>query len=68
VVGKVSIMVVTLVRQRMEFSGGGEADAWIEDTGISDDDRTDLQNTVLDAAADAAVQQVIDYLARRGTY
>jgi hypothetical protein len=68
VVGKVSIMVVTLVRQRMEFSGGGEADAWIEDTGISDADRTDLQNTVLDAAADAAIQQVIDYLARRGTY
>jgi len=65
VICKVSIMVVTLIRKRMEFSGGGEADAWIEDTGISDDDRQDLENTVLDAASGAAIQQVIEYLARR---
>jgi len=65
VICKVSIMVVTLVRKRMEFSGGGEADAWIEDTDIDDDDREDLENTVLDAASGAAIQQVVEYLARR---
>ena len=65
VICKVSIMVVTLLKKRMEFSGGGEADAWIEDTDLSDDDRQDLENTVLDAAADAAIGQVIKYLARR---
>ena len=62
---KISVMVATLVRKRMEFNSGGEANAWIEEDPISDSDRADLQNTVLKSAAEAAVGQVIKYLARR---
>ena len=65
VIGKISIMVATLVRKRMEFNSSGEASAWVEEAPISDEDRADLQNTVLKSAAEAAVQQVIQYLARR---
>ncbi|HUU01219.1 MAG TPA: HEAT repeat domain-containing protein [Myxococcota bacterium] len=65
VIGKISIMVATLVRKRMEFNSSGEATAWVEEAPISDEDRVDLQNTVLKSATEAAVQQVIQYLARR---
>jgi hypothetical protein len=65
IICKVSVMLATLVRKRMEFNSGGEANAWIEESPISEDDRADLQNTVLKSAAEATVQQVIQYLARR---
>ena len=68
VLGKVSIMVVTLIKKRMEFSSGGEANSWIESTNISDGERTDMENTVLDASANAAVMQVLEYLANRSDY
>ena len=68
VLGKVSIMVVTLIKRRMEFNSGGEANSWIESTDISDGERTDMENTVLDASADAAVMQVLEYLASRSDY
>ncbi len=63
--GKVDMMVVSLVTKRMEFSASGEADAWIEDAQISADDRIDLENTVLDASAQAAIEQALMYLVRR---
>jgi hypothetical protein len=66
--GKVSVMVVTLVKKRMEFSAGGEADAWIEDTKIADSDREELESTVIQACAEAAAEQVYDYLLRREDY
>ncbi len=65
VIGKISIMVATLAGKRMEFNSSGEATAWVEEAPISDEDRADLQNTVLKSAAEAAVRQVIQYLARR---
>ena len=68
VAGKVSIMVVTLIRKRMEFNASGEANAWVEDAPISDGDRTDLQNAVLDGASSAAIEQVVQYLAGRDNY
>ena len=66
--GKVSVMVVTLVKKRMEFSAGGEADAWIEDTNIADSDREELETAVIQACAEAAAEQVYDYLLRREDY
>ncbi len=66
--GKVSVMLVTLVRRRMEFSAGGEADAWIEDTRIADSDREELETTVIQACAEAAAEQVYDYLLHRSDY
>jgi len=66
--GKVSIMIVTLPKKRMEFNSGGEANSWIEGTNISDGERTDMENTVLDASADAAVMQVLEYLQNRSEY
>lgn len=66
--GKISVMVVTLVKKRMEFSAGGEADAWVEDTNIAQSDREELETTVVQACAEAAAEQVYDYLLRRGDY
>lgn len=66
--GKVSVMLVTLVKKRMEFSAGGEADAWIEDTNVSDSDREELETAVVQACAEAAAEQVYDYLLQRGEY
>lgn len=66
--GKVSVMLVTLVRRRMEFSAGGEADAWIEDTKIAAPDREELESTVVQACAEAAAEQVYDYLLQRQDY
>jgi hypothetical protein len=66
--GKVSVMVVTLVKKRMEFSAGGEADAWIEDTNIAKSDQEELETAVIQACAEAAAEQVYDYLLRREDY
>jgi hypothetical protein len=66
--GKVSVMLVTLVKKRMEFSAGGEADAWVEDTKISVSDREELETTVIQACAEAAAEQVYDYLLKRENY
>jgi len=66
--GKVSVMVVTLVKRRMEFSAGGEADAWIEDTNITESDREELETAVIQACAEAAAEQVYDYLLKRENY
>ena len=66
--GKVSVMVVTLVKKRMEFSAGGEADAWIEDTNIAKSDQEELETAVIQACAEAAADQVYDYLLRREDY
>jgi len=66
--GKVSVMVVTLVKKRMEFSAGGEADAWLEDTKIAASEREELESTVIQACAEAAAEQVYDYLLRREDY
>jgi len=65
---KVSVIVVTLVKKRMEFSAGGEADAWIEDTNIAKSDQEELESTVIQACAEAAAEQVYDYLLRRENY
>jgi hypothetical protein len=66
--GKVSVMVVTLVKKRMEFSAGGEADAWIEDTNVAESDKEELETAVIQACAEAAAEQVYDYLLRREDY
>jgi hypothetical protein len=66
--GKVSVMVVTLVRKRMEFSAGGEADAWVEDTNITESDREELETAVVQSCAEAAAEQVYDYLLQREHY
>jgi hypothetical protein len=66
--GKVSVMLVTLVKRRMEFSAGGEADAWVEETKIADSDREELETAVVQACAEAAAEQVYDYLLQRPDY
>jgi hypothetical protein len=66
--GKVSVMVVTLVRKRMEFSAGGEADAWVEDTNITESDKEELETAVIQACSEAAAEQLYDYLLRREDY
>lgn len=66
--GKVSVMVVTLVKKRMEFSAAGEADAWVEDTNITESDREELETAVIQACAEAAAEQVYDYLLQRENY
>jgi hypothetical protein len=66
--GKVSVMVVTLVKKRMEFSAGGEADAWVEDTKLTKSDQEELETAVIQACAEAAAEQVYDYLLRREDY
>ncbi len=62
---KVGVLVSTLVRRRLEFSSGSEADASIEDTSIAEEDRVEMENQVIDASIDSAGQQVIEYLTRR---
>lgn len=66
--GKVSVMVVTLVKKRMEFSAGGEADAWVEDTNITESDKEELETAVIQACSEAAAEQLYDYLLRREDY
>jgi hypothetical protein len=66
--GKASVMVVTLVKKRMEFAAGGEADAWIEDTNIAESDKEELETAVIQACAEAAAEQLYDYLLRREDY
>jgi hypothetical protein len=66
--GKVSVMVVTLVKKRMEFSAAGEADAWIEDANIAKSDQKELETAVIQACAEAAAEQVYDYLLQRENY
>lgn len=61
----VNIMLSTLVDKRLEFSAGGEANAWIEGDHVSEDERLDLETEVIQASADAAITQVLQYLAGR---
>lgn len=65
VFGKVSILVSSLENNRLEYNSGGEANAWIEGTRIPQSDRIEMESTVVDASLDAAVDQVLSYLASR---
>lgn len=65
VAGKVDVLVYTLVRRRMEFSASGEANAWLEGTGLSGDEVAELDTAVLQGATKAAVEQVVQYLSSR---
>jgi hypothetical protein len=64
VVCKVSIMVVTVPRNRMEFAGNGEGEAEA-DGELDDDTRVEIEDQLLDAAGQAAAQEVAGYLTRR---
>jgi hypothetical protein len=59
---KVSIVVASLEQLRMEYSASGEASAELLDPTV--DEREDLANTLLDAAAAAALDQIVEYLGR----
>ncbi len=62
---KVSIMVVALSNNRMEFAGNGDADAEVEETGLDPDTIEDVLTQVLDASSEAAAEEALGYLARR---
>lgn len=62
---KVSVMVVALLNNRMEFAANGEADAEVEETGLDPDTQDDVQSQILDASAAAAAEEVANFLARR---
>lgn len=62
---KVSVMVVALTNNRMEFAANGEADAEVEETGLDPDTQDDIQAQILDASATAAAEEVTNFLARR---
>jgi hypothetical protein len=64
VVCKVSIMVVTVARNRMEFAGNGEGEAEV-DGELDDDTRVEIEEQLLDAAGQAAAQEVSGFLTRR---
>ncbi|RME22827.1 MAG: HEAT repeat domain-containing protein [Deltaproteobacteria bacterium] len=63
--GNVELLVMTLVNKRLEFSAGGEANAWIEGEDASESETGELVKSVLEGAAQAAVEQVLQYLAHR---
>lgn len=63
--GKIDVLVYTLVRRRMEFSASGEANAWLEGTDLGADEVAELETAVLQSAATAAVEQVVEYLSSR---
>jgi HEAT repeats len=60
---KVSILVASLERMRMEYSASGEASAEMADPTA--DEREDLVNTLLKAATDAALDQIVEYVGRQ---
>lgn len=60
---KVSIIVASLEQMRMEFSVLGEASAEMTDPTV--DERDDLTNTLLDAAAGEALDQIIENIVRQ---
>ena len=62
---KVSVILVTLVKKRMELSAGGDADAEIEATELPEDMKEEIESAVLEASAGAAMEDVLQYLARR---
>lgn len=62
---KVSVMVVALVKNRMEFAAAGEANAEVEETGLDPDTMDDVIAQILDASAEAAADEVAGFLARR---
>jgi len=62
---KISIMVVSLVKQRMEFAGSGEAEADVDTMDLDIDTQDDVERQLIEAAVEAALQQVLGYLARR---
>jgi hypothetical protein len=62
---KISVLTATLIKKRMEFAGNGEASAEVEGTSLSSSDRGEIDSTILEASANAATDQVIDYLGRR---
>jgi hypothetical protein len=61
----INVMVTTLVRKRMEFSGAGEADAEVEGPEPSGSDREEIDKALLEAATGAAGDQVLSFLDRR---
>ncbi len=61
---KVSVMVVTMPANRMEFAGNGEGEAEV-DGELDDDTRVELEEQLLDAAGQAAAQEAAGFLARR---
>lgn len=61
---KLSVVTASLVRNRMEFAGNGEAAAELEQMP-SGDERAEIESMLFEAAAGAALDQVIGYLGRR---
>jgi hypothetical protein len=60
--GTTRIRVLSLVDKSTEFVGTGEANAWVADTDISDQERVMLESRVLDESTDAALTEVLDFL------
>ena len=60
---KVSILVASLDRMRMEYSASGEASAEMADPTAAE--REELAYTLLDAAAGAALDEVVKYVGRQ---
>jgi hypothetical protein len=60
---KVSIVVATLDKIRMEYSASGEASAEMADPTA--DEREELVNTLLNAATGAALDQIVEYIGRQ---
>ena len=60
---KVSIIVASLDKIRMEFSASGEASAEMADPTA--DERENLVNTLLNAATGAALDQIVEYVGRQ---
>jgi hypothetical protein len=62
---KVNILSASLIKERIEFSAEGEADAEVESAEIDDDMRLELEKAVVSASATAASENIVDYLTRR---
>lgn len=61
----VGVMVVTLERKRMEFDGNQVAKAEVDSADLSDSEREEIDQALLSSAAEAATDQIVQYLARR---
>jgi hypothetical protein len=61
---KVSIMIVDFLTNRMEFTGTGKASAEVGETGLDREDIIHIKNQVLDAATQAALDEIVSKLAR----
>jgi hypothetical protein len=64
VICKVSVMSVTMPANRMEFAGNGEGEAEA-DGELEPDERTELEVQLIEAAAQAASEEVGGFLTRR---